>query len=333
MSAVVQGHPTTPPRILIRAFWLLHRAAYAVSGGRSGLQHPEAGARFGTMRLATVGRRSGQPRIAIVGYHEDGPNLVTLAMNGWGDTDPGWWLNLLANPETTVGLADGTRDVRARAASGDERERLWARFRGFPGWGDDIDALAARRPTETAVVVFEPRGVATSRVTAPAAAGREPTPVPVRAETTVQRSDGDLRRRLRLRHVWLIPGLGIALFASLQAEQLGLGILPLLAFTIIPDLPRLLGRGQPKKHGQMAARAVPAFNLLHQPALPLALLALSATGVLSPVWYAAAIAWLGHLALGLAIGDRVRTRDGYLRPLWPLRPGAVDELGPKAGEP
>jgi hypothetical protein len=27
-----------------------------------------------------------------LGYVEDGDNLVTLAMNGWGDADP-WWLN------------------------------------------------------------------------------------------------------------------------------------------------------------------------------------------------------------------------------------------------
>ena len=37
------------------------------------------------MRLTTVGRRSGQERKAILGYFEDGPNLVTMAMNGWGE--------------------------------------------------------------------------------------------------------------------------------------------------------------------------------------------------------------------------------------------------------
>jgi deazaflavin-dependent oxidoreductase (nitroreductase family) len=109
------------------------------------------------MRLATVGRRSGQPRVAIVGYYEDGPNLVTLAMNGWGSSEPAWWLNLQAKPDATVELADGPRAVRARPATGAERERLWARVADFPGWGDDIDALATRRPGETAVVVLEDR--------------------------------------------------------------------------------------------------------------------------------------------------------------------------------
>ena len=32
----------------------------------------------------------------MLGYVEDGPNLVTLAMNGWDPAEPAWWLNLQA---------------------------------------------------------------------------------------------------------------------------------------------------------------------------------------------------------------------------------------------
>ena len=144
------------PRPLIRIFWMVHRALYRLSAGRLGLSEARAGARFGMMRLTTVGRRSGHRRSTIIGYYPDNQNLVTLAMNGWADAEPAWWLNLQARPETTVDLSDGPRHVRARAATGAERERLWATFREYPGWGDDIDALSARRPRETAVVVFEP---------------------------------------------------------------------------------------------------------------------------------------------------------------------------------
>lgn len=157
MTATRTQAPRTPPRLVIRTFWALHRAAYRLSGGRFGLSRPTAGKRFGMMRLATVGRRSGRPRVAIVGYYEDGANLVTLAMNGWGEADPAWWLNLQSSPDAAVGLADGQRLVRARVASGAERERLWAQLRDYSGWGDDIDALAARRSKQTAVVVLEPR--------------------------------------------------------------------------------------------------------------------------------------------------------------------------------
>ena len=154
--------PPLPPRWFVRTAWVLHRALYALTGGRLGLWRPAAGGRFGTLRLRTIGRRSGQPRVAILGYYEDGPNLVTMAMNGWAAAEPAWWLNLQAHPDATVDLPGEARAVRARAAAGAERGRLWARFRDFPGWGADIDALAARRPAETAVVVLEPRSAAGS---------------------------------------------------------------------------------------------------------------------------------------------------------------------------
>jgi deazaflavin-dependent oxidoreductase (nitroreductase family) len=106
------------------------------------------------MLLTSVGRRSGKQRVAILGYYEDGPNLVTLAMNGWGAAEPAWWLNLQAQPDVTVRLKDGERAVRARAAFGEERDRLWARWQEL---GDDVDGYSVRRPGETAVVVLEPR--------------------------------------------------------------------------------------------------------------------------------------------------------------------------------
>ena len=142
-----------PPRWFVRTFWVLHRAVHRLTGGRVGLWGPKPG-KWGTLRLTTIGRRSGQAREAILGYFEDGPNLVTLAMNGWSAPEPAWWLNLQANPDATALLADGPRPVRGRAAEGEERDRLWARWRDF---GDDLDAYSPRRPGGTAVVVLEPR--------------------------------------------------------------------------------------------------------------------------------------------------------------------------------
>lgn len=156
MTAVRERARRTPPRFALRIAWVLHRGLYRLSGGRFGLSRPVAGSKFGMLRLTTVGRRSGVSRVAIIGYFVDGQNLVTLAMNGWGDKEPAWWLNLQARPDTTVQLPGETRAVRARGSVGEERDRLWAALRDYPGWGDDIGALAARRPHETAVVVFEP---------------------------------------------------------------------------------------------------------------------------------------------------------------------------------
>lgn len=149
--------PRLPPRWFVRSAWAFHRGLYRVTGGRRPLARPVRGGRFGMLRLRTVGRRSGEERAVIVGYFEDGPNLVTLAMNGWGDPPPAWWLNLSTNPDAVVDTVDGARLVRGRAAAGQERERLWATFADYRGWGDDLDRFAALRSHETPVVVLEPR--------------------------------------------------------------------------------------------------------------------------------------------------------------------------------
>lgn len=149
--------PTLPPRWFIRGAWIAHRAVLRLTGGRRGLARALPTGRFGYLRLTTIGRRTGRERTAILGYFEDGPNLVTLAMNGWAEPEPAWWLNLLTQPNAHVTLTDGPRAIRARAAAGEERARLWGRFRDFTGWGDDVDAYARLRPSETAVVVLEPR--------------------------------------------------------------------------------------------------------------------------------------------------------------------------------
>ena len=141
-----------PPRWFVRSAWSVHRALYRFSGGRFGLRPPR-GNRYGMMRLTTIGRRSGEARSVILGYFEDGPNLVTMAMNGWAAPEPAWWLNLQAHQDATLDLAQGRLEVRGRAAVGEERSRLWSRWSEID---EGLDAYAARRPTETAVVVLTP---------------------------------------------------------------------------------------------------------------------------------------------------------------------------------
>jgi len=142
-----------PPRWFVRAAWVAHRAIYSFTGGRRGLRRPTA-ERWGMLRLRTVGRHTGEERVAILGYIEDGSNLVTKAMNGWADPEPAWWLNLLAHPDATVDLLDGSRPVRGRAADEDERPRLWA---SWAVYNEQLDAYAAQRSRQTQVVILEPR--------------------------------------------------------------------------------------------------------------------------------------------------------------------------------
>ncbi len=141
-----------PPRWFVVSFWHVHRAFVRATRGRRGLWNPKPGG-WGALRLTVTGRRTGEPRSVIIGYLEDGPNLVSMAMNGWGAAEPAWWLNLQAHPEATAELKGRTLRVRAHEAVGSERERLWA------AWAEvdkKLDAFAARRPQPTAVVVLEP---------------------------------------------------------------------------------------------------------------------------------------------------------------------------------
>jgi deazaflavin-dependent oxidoreductase (nitroreductase family) len=151
---VARNTARLPPRWFIETFWKAHRRVVRASGGRRGLWAPRPG-KWGALRLTATGRRSGEPRSVILGYYEDGPNLVTMAMNGWGAAEPAWWLNLQSKPQAVVELAGGIRrEVLARPAVTAERERLWQRWRELD---KNLDGYAARRPHETAVVVLEPR--------------------------------------------------------------------------------------------------------------------------------------------------------------------------------
>ena len=144
MSDKPERGPRLPPRWFIRLAWSVHRGLYRVTGGRVGLRRPR-GNRWGTLRLTTTGRRTGRKHIVIIAYLEDGPNLIAMAMNGWADGEPAWWLNLQAHPDASVDLLDGPRLVRARVAKGDERSRLWGRWREIDA---KVDAYAALRPSE-----------------------------------------------------------------------------------------------------------------------------------------------------------------------------------------
>ena len=56
MSTQTERKPSLPPRIVITAAWLVHRALYRLTGGRFGLRRP-SDKTYGMMRIDTTGKR------------------------------------------------------------------------------------------------------------------------------------------------------------------------------------------------------------------------------------------------------------------------------------
>ena len=62
---------------------------------------------------------------------------AVFASKGGADSNPHWFYNLRANPETTVEMGADVTDVRARVAEGDEYERIWSKQkRDWPQFAD-----------------------------------------------------------------------------------------------------------------------------------------------------------------------------------------------------
>ena len=78
-----------------------------------------------TITLTATGRKSGKARAVTLYAYPDDDRLVIVGSRGGSAHDPDWVGNLRADPNATVRVDGKTREVRARAASGSERARLW----------------------------------------------------------------------------------------------------------------------------------------------------------------------------------------------------------------
>ena len=112
----------------------IHVALYRRSAGKIGGHFP-GWSKAPILLVDHVGARSGVRRTSPLMYHEDGGIVAVIASKAGQPTHPAWFHNLKANPDTTIQIGSVVRSVRARVASDDERERLWARFVAFyPGY-------------------------------------------------------------------------------------------------------------------------------------------------------------------------------------------------------
>lgn len=128
-----------------------HIAIFRGSGRRLGTEL--AGLKF--LFLHHFGAKSGVERVTPLVYVEDGESLVIIASKGGDRRHPAWFHNLKAHPDVRVELRGEVRNVMARVAAGEERERLWKKATKLWPEYDNYQARAPHR--EIPVVVLEPR--------------------------------------------------------------------------------------------------------------------------------------------------------------------------------
>jgi hypothetical protein len=118
-----------------------------------------------------------------------------------------------------------------------------------------------------------------------------------------------------------LPGIvGLLLLAVAVAEIVlhgGATIWTALLGLVGPDLVLFVGIGRPHEPGQLPRVAVPVYNMLHRPWLPLIMLVVVAvddqTNAQAAPYFVGALAWLAHIALDRALGFNLRARDGSIR--------------------
>jgi proline iminopeptidase len=105
-----------------------------------------------TLLLTTTGRKTGRQSTTPLIYDLDGDNPVIVASKGGAPEHPGWYRNLLKNPEAEVQIKGDRFRARARTAEGEERERLWQQMnRMWPHYAE----YQEKTDREIPVVVLE----------------------------------------------------------------------------------------------------------------------------------------------------------------------------------
>src|SRR5437773_12121970 len=105
--------------------------------------------------LTTTGRRTGNETTTPLIFGRDGDRYVVVASKGGAPEHPGWYRNLVKHPEVELQVKDEQFPARARTASGDERDRLWATMAEiWPAYDDYVHKTEREIP----VVVLERAG-------------------------------------------------------------------------------------------------------------------------------------------------------------------------------
>lgn len=94
--------------------------------------------------LHHTGARTGTRRVTPLMYQDLADGYAVFASKAGADTNPDWYYNVVANPGTEVEVGTETIRVRARVASGAERDRIWSKQkRDYPQF-EEYESKTAR---------------------------------------------------------------------------------------------------------------------------------------------------------------------------------------------
>jgi deazaflavin-dependent oxidoreductase (nitroreductase family) len=137
-----------------------HAERYISSGGTDGHMYrisqpdrPEM--TVPSLLLTTTGRKSGERFVFPLFYGKVGGSYFVVASKGGAPEHPGWYRNILADPEVEVQVGTVRTKARARTAAGEERARLWREALEF--WPPYAD-YQRKTEREIPVVVLDPLG-------------------------------------------------------------------------------------------------------------------------------------------------------------------------------
>jgi deazaflavin-dependent oxidoreductase (nitroreductase family) len=139
--------------------WMVeHANRYLDSGGADGHMYkvtvPQRGEITApALLLTTTGRKSGDKFIFPLFYGTDGGSYFVIASKGGAPEHPGWYRNILANPDVEVQVGTKKMNARARTTAGKERLRLWRKALEF--WPPYAD-YQLKTEREIPVVVLDP---------------------------------------------------------------------------------------------------------------------------------------------------------------------------------
>jgi deazaflavin-dependent oxidoreductase (nitroreductase family) len=107
---------------------------------------------FPVLLMTTTGARTGRRTTVPLGFAVDNGRVFVVASKGGSSKHPAWFHNLRANPSVRIELGSNAYQAMARAAKGQERDRL---FEVMKSHAPDLRTYERQAHRTIPVVVLE----------------------------------------------------------------------------------------------------------------------------------------------------------------------------------